>query len=55
MGTELSVAFDFCQGHLGLLQLISAFSSQILSFEAYVYRHSKSGNHFIQENQIQYT
>lgn len=35
--------FIFCQRHFGLL-LVSAFSSQTLSFEGYLYVHSDLGN-----------
>ena len=35
----------------GVLSLVSAFSSQTLSFEGYLYRYTELGNVLIQENQ----
>ena len=41
----------FCP--MGLLSLVSAFSSQTLSFEGCLYRYTELGNFLIQENQTQ--
>ena len=44
----------FCPGHLGLLSLVSPFSSQTLSSERYLYRYTEMANILIQENQSQF-
>ena len=42
----------FCPGHLGLLSLVSRFSSQTLSSERCLYTYTELANILIQENQF---
>ena len=52
-GTEHSVALYILPRAFGVI-IISAFSSQTLSFEGYLYRYTELGNILIQEKQSQF-
>ena len=50
-GTEQSIVFYILPRAFGVLSLVSAFSSQTLSFEGYLYRYTELRNVLIQEKQ----